>query len=244
MPKSKRARIVHTSVVQKKPSKEKSASLYAAVRGAADAYQHIFVFSVDNMRNTYLKDVRQHFAHDGRLFFGKTKVMGKALGAGEADEHAPGLGKLGEYLKGSVGLLCTNREPKEVLEFFEGYVEVDFARAGVKAARGFMVPAGTVYSRAGELAEEDDVPLPHSLEVTVRKWGMPTRLDKGRVVLDQEYVICEEGQELNSHQTALLKLFGVAMAEFTVRVLAYWSAGTQEVTVVEQSPDVDGMEEG
>lgn len=244
MPKSKRARIVHTSVVQKKPSKEKSASLYSAVQSALDSYQHIFVFAVDNMRNTYLKDVRQHFSSDGRLFFGKTKVMAKALGTNAENEHAPGLSGLNEHLKGSVGLLCTNREPKEVLEFFAGYMEVDFARAGVSASRSFTVPTGVVYSRGGEVPVEDDVPLPHSLEVTVRKWGMPTRLEKGRVTLDQDYTVCEEGQELNSHQTALLKLFGVAMAEFRIKVAAYWSAATQGITVVEQSPEViEGMEE-
>jgi len=139
-------------------------------------------------------------------------------------------------------LLFTNREPQEVLDYFRDYVEVDFARAGGSATRTFTVPAGVVYSRAGELPEEDDVQLPHSLEVTVRKWGMPTRLDKGKVMLEQEYTIAEEGKEMNSHQTALLKLFGVAMAEFKVQVLAYWSAGTQEMTAVK--PDEDVMEEG
>ncbi|KAK3115035.1 mRNA turnover and ribosome assembly protein [Teratosphaeriaceae sp. CCFEE 6253] len=243
MPKSKRARIVHTSVVQKKPSKEKSASLYAAVQAAADAYQHIFVFAVDNMRNTYLKDVRQHFADSGRMFFGKTKVMAKALGATPETEHAPGLGKLTGFLKGSVGLLLTSQEPKEVLEFFEGYTELDFARAGTKATRGFTVPAGVVYTRGGEVEVEEDLPLPHSLEVTVRKWGMPTRLDKGKVMLGEEYVVAEEGQELNSHQTALLKLFGVATAEFKVQVLAYWSASTQEVTEVDAEAAAGAMEE-
>lgn len=242
MPRSKRAKIVHTSVVQKKPSKEKSASLYSAVQAAADGYQHIFVFTVDNMRNTYLKDVRQHFAEDGRLFFGKTKVMAKALGSNEETEHMPGLHKLSEHLKGSVGLLCTNREPKAVLDYFGDYVEVDFARAGIPASRTVTVPAGIVYSRAGEEPVEDDVPLPHSQEVTVRKWGMPTRLDKGKVLLDQEYVLCEEGKELNSHQTALLKLFGIALAEFKVQVNAYWSAANQDVTVVDVTY-TEGMDE-
>ncbi|KAK1056498.1 mRNA turnover and ribosome assembly protein [Friedmanniomyces endolithicus] len=244
MPKSKRARLIHTSVVQKKPSKQKSASLYAAVQTAADTYQHIFVFAVDNMRNTYLKDVRQHFATDGRLFFGKTKVMAKALGSTVESEHAPGLARLAGWLAGSVGLLCTDRGAGEVLAFFEGYCEVDFARAGGRATRGFVVPAGTVYSRGGEVAVEDDVALPHSLEVTVRKWGMPTRLEKGKVVLGEEYVVAEEGQELSSQQTALLKLFGVAMAEFKVQILAYWSASTQEVVEVGKEATAEVMKEG
>jgi hypothetical protein len=39
----------------------------------------------------------------------------------------------------------------------------------------------------------------------------------------------------------LLKFFGVAMAEFRVRVVAYWVAEGGEVVVVEQE-DEDGME--
>ena len=109
MPKSKRARIVHTSVVQKKASKEKSATLYAAVQAAADEYQNVLVFGVENMRNASLKNVRQHFS-DSRMFFGKTKVMAKALGTTAEDEHMPGLGGLSGYLKGDVGLLFTNRD--------------------------------------------------------------------------------------------------------------------------------------
>lgn len=232
MPKSKRSKVVHTSQVQKKPAKEINAALFELVQEAVDAYQHIFVFSVDNMRNTYLKEVRQHFS-DSRLFFGKTKVMAKALGQTDAEEHAPGLHKLSKYLQGSVGLLCSNREPKEVLEYFEGFVEVDFARAGMPATRTFTVPAGIVHSTGGEQPAEQDVPMPHSLEATVRKWGMPTKLDKGKVVCLEDYTVCKEGKTMNSDQTALLKLFGIATAEFKVQVLAYWSAASGEVEEVE-----------
>ena len=123
---------------------------------------------------------------------------------------------------------------------FRSYSEIDYARAGVQATRDFTVPAGVVYSRGGELPAEDDVPMPHSLEVTVRKWGMPTKLDKGRVMLDGDYELCKEGRTLNSHQTALLKLFGVAMAEFRIQVKAYWSSTSQEVTPVDEA---NAMEE-
>jgi mRNA turnover protein 4 len=71
----------------------------------------------------------------------------------------------------------------------------------------------------------------------LRKWGMPTKLEKGKVMLNEPYMVCKEGETLNSHQTALLKIFGVAMAEFRVKVLAYWRKESGQVTVV------DGMEE-
>ncbi|KAF2190189.1 mRNA turnover protein-like protein 4 [Zopfia rhizophila CBS 207.26] len=230
MPKSKRAKVVHLSKTDKK-GKELSQKLFANVREAADNFQHIFVFSVENMRNTYLKEVRAEVS-DSRIFFGKTKVMAKALGLTPADEHLTNLSSLSAYLAGNVGLFFTNREPKDVLEYFSSYSQTDFARAGTPATRTFTVPAGVVYSRGGELPVEDDMPLPHSLEVTVRKWGMPTKLVKGKVVLDGDYTVCTEGETLNSHQTALLKLFGVAMADFRIDMKAYYSAATETVTEV------------
>lgn len=57
MPKSKRAKVVHLTKVDKK-GKELTLKLFANVRECLDQYQYCFVFSVENMRNTYLKDVR------------------------------------------------------------------------------------------------------------------------------------------------------------------------------------------
>lgn len=61
MPKSKRAKVVHLTKVDKK-GKELTIKLFANVRECLDQYQHCFVFSVDNMRNTYLKDVRNELS--------------------------------------------------------------------------------------------------------------------------------------------------------------------------------------
>jgi hypothetical protein len=61
MPKSKRAKVVHLTQTDKK-GKELSQKLFANVQEAADNFQHIFVFSVENMRNSYLKEVRAEFS--------------------------------------------------------------------------------------------------------------------------------------------------------------------------------------
>lgn len=119
---------------------------------------------------------------------------------------------------------------------------MDFARAGVPASITFTVPAGIVYSTAGTQPIEDDVPLPHSMEATVRKWGMPTRLDKGKVMLDDDYVVCKAGKVLDSNQTALLKIFGVPTAEFRVVSKAVWSKETGSVKAVEGG-GVEAMDE-
>jgi mRNA turnover protein 4 len=163
--------------------------------------------------------------------------MAKALGLDDSSEHMPGLSSLTRHMEGNVGLLFTSRGPASVLEYFSSFSQTDFARAGTTATYTFTIPAGPVYSRGGEIPAEDDVLLPYSMEVQLRKWGMPTRLEKGKVVLGGEYTVCTEGETLNSHQTALLKLFGVAMAEFKVRVMAYWKASDGSVEVVEQDDE-------
>lgn len=125
-----------------------------------------------------------------------------------------------QHLNGNVGLLFTSRDPSSIQEFFDTFVRNDFSRAGSIATYTFTVPTGVIYSRGGEIPVEDDVPLAHSLETTVRALGMPTRLVNGKVSLDQEFVVCKEGDVLNSNQTRLLKLFGSAMAEFSIKLIA------------------------
>ena len=60
MPKSKRAKVVHLSKVEKK-DKEHRQKIYAEVQQAAETYPYIYVFAVSNMRNTYLKELRSEF---------------------------------------------------------------------------------------------------------------------------------------------------------------------------------------
>ena len=60
MPKSKRAKVVHLTKVDKK-GKDLTLKLFSNVQECLDTYQYCFVFSVENMRNTFLKQVRADF---------------------------------------------------------------------------------------------------------------------------------------------------------------------------------------
>lgn len=146
--------------------------------------------------------------------------MAKALGTSPEDEYQPSTHLLSKYLVGNVGLLFTNREVDAVKEYFSELSKTDYARAGTAATRTFVVPAGIVYSMGGEIAEENDIPMAHSLEPELRKLNMPTSLIKGKISLDNPYTVCTEGKLLDSRQTRILKLFGVATADFTVKLLA------------------------
>ena len=175
--------------------------------------------------------------------------MKKALGNDPATEPALNTHKLtvaasGEedYFNGDIGLLFSPRTPLEIQAYFSTFRPLDYARAGTQATRSFTIPAGIVHSRGGEVLEEEDVPMAHSMEPNLRKLGPPTRLVKGKIQLENEYPVCMEGDILGSGQTTLLKMFGVATAEFKVEVLAWWSAEDQTVTKSKPPTDVSAME--
>ncbi|KAJ5367571.1 hypothetical protein N7541_001512 [Penicillium brevicompactum] len=243
MPRSKRARVVHESKTTKKDHKEQTRRLFSNIRECIEEYDHLFVFAVDNMRNTYLKDVRTEFA-DSRVFFGKTKVMAKALGQTSESEAAPNVHKLTPLLTGAVGLLFTSRTPESVVEYFETFRPQDFARAGTEATRSFSLPNGLVTARGGEVPADQDEPISHTIEPALRKLGVPTRLVKGKVMLDltegqESYPVCKKGETLDSRQTTLMKMFGVLSSEFKVELKAYWTRSTEEIKILESE---GGME--
>lgn len=170
--------------------------------------------------------------------------MAKALGDSAATEPHPGTSLLSPHITGSVGLIFSPRNPTSILEYFASFCPLDFARAGTVASRDFTLPAGMLYSRGGEIPPSEDAPIGHSVEPGLRKLGVPTRLVKGRVELEQDFQVCKEGQILGSGQTTLLKMFGVVTAEFKVDIRAYWTAESGEVTVVGERRDGNAGTQG
>ena len=61
---------------------------------------------------------------------------------------------------------------EQVEKIFEEFEALDYARAGARATEAFELPQGPV--------ENATVPLPHTLEPLLRKYGLPARLNKVR----------------------------------------------------------------
>ncbi|KAK9239293.1 ribosomal protein L10-domain-containing protein [Lipomyces kononenkoae] len=238
MPKSKRSKLVTLTKTQKK-GREGKELLFDQIREALELYKYVWVFDVANMRNSFLKDVRRDW-NGSRLLFGRTKVMAKALGLTKEDEVKENMSKLSKYVKGAVGLLLTNEDPDTVVTYFAEFAKSDFPRAGQIASVSFTIPSGIIYSRGGQISAEDDLPLPHSLESTLRvQLGVPTSLRNGKIMIDNDFEVCKEGSVLDAKQTRLLKLFGVACAEFRVRLVAYWGDGVVHELATADDVDVE-----
>ncbi|CAG9806569.1 unnamed protein product [Chironomus riparius] len=198
MPRSKRDKKVSLTKTDRKGLEHKQ-KVIEEIQECTEKYPNIYVFSVDNMRNSTLKYIRNEWK-GSKFFFGKIAVM--KLGLKNADVSD----ELIERLEGQRGLLFTKEDKVTVCDWFKEYSTEEFARGGFKAQETVVLPEG---------------PLPdfsHAIEPHLRKLGMPTSLQKGIVTLIGEYTVCKKGQTLTPEQAKILKLLSRPLAKFKVNV--------------------------
>ncbi len=191
----------------------------------------MYLFKYKNFRNDKFKGLREKLRDSSKFCLGSGKVLRVALGSDAADEHKTNISQLSEQIKGSVGLLFTKLSRKEVQKIVDDFEVIDFARAGTKATEDFAIEAGPVL-QWGE-------PIAHTLEPTLRQHGMPTKLVKGVVQLVSDYTVCKEGDVLQSNQAALLRIFGVKMAVFNMKLVGVWEADAYEQLAEGDSEEED-----
>jgi mRNA turnover protein 4 len=134
-----------------------------------------------------------------------------------------------QQIKGQVGLLFTDTEPQEVIEWFADFKQPEFARAGNLATHTVILPAGPVMQHHSDPPE----PLPHNEEPQLRKLGLTTTMNRGVPTLQNPHQLCEKGKPLTAEQAQLLKLTGVKMALFRVRLMARWGAADGQVVQID-----------
>lgn len=196
------------------------------IRSCVEKYTNIFVFSVTNMRNNLLKELRNEWKHS-RFFFGKNRIMRLGLGKTESDESEENLHKLSERVQGQCGLLFTEKSKAEVLEWFEKYSALEYARSGFRATETVVLPEGPL--------EE----FSHSIEPHLRALGMPVQLTKGIPTLYKEFTVCEKGKVLTPEQARILKLISKPMAWFSLEIKCVWSKNGGYESIKDDDEDND-----
>lgn len=229
MPRSKRSKLVTLAQTDKK-GKENKTRVFDEVREALDEYRFAWVLQLDDVRTPVLQDIRQDW-NGSKLMLGKRRVLEKALGDTPQEEYKDNLHKMSKLCTGVSGLLFTNESPETVLAYFTAYAKADYSRAKSKSPIDFTIPAGIVYSRGGQIPTEEDVPMSHSLEITLRnKFKIPTKIQSGKIILAEPFPVCRVGDTLDVTQALILKQFGIAASEFKVKTIAYYDNESSEVT--------------
>lgn len=231
MPRSKRSKLVTLAQTDRK-GRENKERIFDEIREALDKFRFTYILGLDDVRTPVLQDIRKDWA-ESKLILGKKKVLQKALGESPEEEYKNDLHKLSKFNNGLIGLLLTDENPDTVKDYFDSYVKNDYARAKSKSPITFTLPEGIVYSRGGQIPIEEDVPMSHSMEPTLRnKFKLPTKMVQGKITLTEPVAVVQEGQTLDVTQALILKTFGVACAAFKVKVYAYHDGESNDVVVL------------
>ena len=132
----------------------------------------------------------------------------------------------------TTGIVFTHLNKEDVMRAMKEKETKDFARVGQIATETIVCPEGQVKNAY-------DVPMSHTLEATLRKHGLPTKLNKGVVECVKEKTICKRGAKLSADQCALLRQFGFKLATFKLRLAAGWEKATGETEVFKIEDDED-----
>ncbi|GMM30771.1 Mrt4 protein [Martiniozyma asiatica (nom. inval.)] len=239
MPRSKRSKLVTLAQTDKK-DKENKVRIFDEIREALDAFKYTWVLGLDDIRTPVMQAIRKDW-EGSKIIMGKKKVLQKALGNSPETEYKDNLHKLTEFDDGLIAILLTDETPETVSEYFTAFVKNDYARAKTRSPISFELPEGIIYSRGGQVPIEEDVPMSHSMEPTLRtKFKLPTKMVHGKITLTEPVKVVEKGQVITVTQALIMKTFGIAAAEFKVKMYAYHDGETNEIVVLK---DGEKMEE-
>jgi len=226
MPRSKRDRQVTLSKVKSKKNMDFKNNKITEIRNEIPNYKFFFTFTLDNARNTVLKQLRLDWANDSRFFQTKRNLIKMAFGKNENTEVLKNLSKFADRINGNVGLLMTNKPMKEIESLIDNYNEYDYARAG-----SFSI--ATVIIKKGPLNDF----VTHSEEPYLRtKLELPVKLDRGIVHLLQDHKICNFKQILSANQALQLKTFKIKLSEFRINLDAMYDSSTHTIVEFEKKP--------
>ncbi|KRZ05878.1 mRNA turnover protein 4 -like protein, partial [Trichinella zimbabwensis] len=214
MPRSKRDKEVSLTVVKKK-GREGKEKLVEEVQRCIDAYKSVLVFSVESFRTAQMNQVRHVFKENSRFFFGRNKVLAIALGRIPSEEYKQNLCKLSSALLGQRGLMFSNLSVDDIIRDLKKLEQPEFARSGNKATETITISAGPLEQ------------FQFTIEPLLRKLGLPVKLEKGVVIMEQDFVVCKKDCILTPEQAKILELFGIRLAKFKLKpILAWYDDGT------------------
>ena len=115
-----------------------------------------------------------------------------------------------QELHGNRGLLFTNTSCTDVAEWFTSYCEEDYARSGCAATQDVILEEGMavqytlIFNIYVTLLSGPLEQFPHYLEPQLRALGLPTSMERGRVMLVKEHAVCHARDTLTPEQSRLI----------------------------------------
>jgi len=149
------------------------------------------VVSIAGIPARQLQKMRGGMRTDVRMVVSKGTLLGIALQEAAA-QGRPGLEKLGATITGPCALVMTDRNPFRLFKMMEGTKTRMGARGGEVAPDDIEVKGGETNFKPGPIVRE------------LQKVGIPAAIEKGRVIIKKDSVLCKRGEVITKDLAGVL----------------------------------------
>ena len=140
----------------------------------------------------------------------KNALSKLALGDSAESERKQNLHYLTKYIVGQCGLAFTNLSEKKFKEALKEFRTIEYAKADFVSPKTITIDRGLLKQ------------FSWNMEATLRKLGMPVKMNNGDIELTKNHVACKKGEKINSQQAQILKLFLIKLAPFSIELVCKW----------------------
>jgi len=163
------------------------------------------------------------------IFLGQEQGDGFSTWKNQGNGVQKNLAQVTPHVTGARGLFLTNSPKEDVIKAFEELKEEHYARSGFIATKNFYLEAGPL-------------PQPFSMEPTLRKLGLPTKLKAGTILLESKVTVCQKGDTLTPEQCKILEYFEQKMAIMRIILHAHYSFTDNSFTKLQDDEEEESSD--
>jgi len=175
-------------------------------------YKIIGCLNMENLPAAQLQKMRAQLRDKVVMFMTKRRLMKFAIE--QAKTEKKDIEKIEEYLKGMPALLLTNENPFSLFRTLKKSKSKAPAKAGQIAPADITVAAGPTSFAPGPVIGE------------LGALGIKSKVEGGKIVIQEDALVCKEGEEISGPLAAMLTRLGVEPMEIGLDLVAVWEDGT------------------
>ncbi len=158
---------------------------------ALEQHKTIGVVSIAGIPASQLQKMRGGMRKDVRMVVSKGTLLGIAIKEAAAKGH-PGLDQLSESIAGPCALVLSDRNPFKLYKMMESTKAPAAAKGGEIAPSEISVKGGETNFKPGPIVRE------------LQKVGIPAAIEKGRVIIKRDAVLCKRGEVISKDLAGIL----------------------------------------
>jgi len=190
--------------------KESKAAYFEKLEALLKEYKSIFIVTVDNVSSQQMHEIRQSLRGEGVVLMGKNTMVRRAL-KGLINDY-PEYERLLPHVKGNVGFVFTNADPKETREKILSNRVAAPARAGAVAPGDVYIPAGNTGMEPGKTS-------------FFQALGVPTKIARGTIEITTDLKLIEAGNKVGASEATLLNLLNISPFTYGMGIYQIYDNG-------------------